>query len=126
LRDTSGLTRLQPCTFAAFRVSVKTSCIDLRHPPFNTHSAIWNHPTDYSETQAMGRSAREAGIGAVVYQSVRDPKPHFCIAVLTPRAFAAKKPESTTQTWVLAVSGEEAIWIRRGDETFSFRTGEWV
>jgi len=126
LQDTSGLTRLQPCTFTAFRVSVKTSCIDLRQPPFDAHSAIWSHPTDYSDTQVVGRSARGAGIGAVIYQSVRDPKPHFCIAVLTPRAFATKKPESATQTWVLAVSGEEAIWMRQGDETFWFRTGEWV
>lgn len=125
LQDTSGLTRLQPCTFTAFRVPVKTLCIDLRQPPFDVDGAIWSHPTDYSATQAVGRSAREAGIGAVVYRSVRDPEPHFCIAVLTPRAFAAKKPDSATQTWVLTVSGEEAIWMRQGDETFSFRTRGW-
>ena len=46
-------------------------------------------------------------------------------ALLTPRAFAAKKPDSATQTWVLAVSAEEAIWMRQGDEAFSFRTGGW-
>ena len=126
LEETSGLTRLQPCTFTAFRVPVRTSCIDLRQPPFAAHGARWSHPTDYSDTQVIGRSAREAGIGAVLYRSVRDPKPHFCIAVLTPRAFAAKKPESATQTWVLAVSGGEVIWMRQGDETFSFPTGEWV
>jgi hypothetical protein len=125
LQDTLGLTRLQPCTFTAFRVSVKTSCIDLRQPPFDAYSAIWGHPTDYFATQVIGRCARVAGIGAVVYQSVRDQKPHFCIAILTPRAFAVKKPESATQTWVLAVSGEEAIWMRQGGEAFSFRTGQW-
>jgi len=125
LQDTSGLTRLQPCTFTAFRVPVKTTCIDLRQPPLDVHVGVWTHPTDYSGTQAVGRSAREAGIGAVIYRSVRDPKPHFCIAILTPRAFAAKKLDSATQTWVLAVSGEEAIWMRQGDETFSFGTGSW-
>jgi hypothetical protein len=126
LQDSSGLTRLEPCTFTAFRASVKTSCIDLRRPPFLAHSALWRHPTDYFATQVIGRSAREAGIGALLYQSVRDPKPHFCLAVLTPRAFAAKKPERATQTWVLAVSGEEVIWLRQGDDTFSFPTGAWT
>ena len=126
LQDTSSLTRLQPCTFTAFRVSVQTSGIDLRQSPFDTQPALWSHPTDYSDTQALGRGAREAGIGAVVYRSVRDPEPHFCIALLTPRAFAVKKPERETQTWVLAVSGAEAIWMRQGDGTFSFPTGEWV
>ena len=126
LQDTSGLTRLQPCTFTAFRVPVKTPCIDLRQPPFDAHSAIWGNLTDYSGTQAMGRSAREAGVGAVIYRSVRDPEPRFCMAILTPRAFAAKKPDSGTQTWVLTVSAEEAIWLRQGDEAFSFTTGGWL
>jgi len=126
LQDTSGLTRLQPCTFTAFRVLVKTPSIDLRQPPFDANSALWTHPTDYAGTQVLGRNAREAGIGAVIYQSVRDPEPHFCIALLTPRAFAAKKPDSSTQTWVLAVSAEEAIWMRQDDESFSFRTGGWA
>ena len=126
LQDTSGLTRLQPCTFTAFRVPVKTPCIDLRQAPFDADSALWTDPADYAGTQVLGRVARAAGIGAVVYQSVRDPEPHFCIALLTPRAFAAKKPDSATQTWVLAVSAEEAIWKRQGDESFSFRTGDWA
>lgn len=125
LQDTSGLTRLQPCTFTAFRVPVKTRCIDLRQPPFDAHAIVWSHPTDYSGTQAVGKVAREAGMGALLYRSVRDPEPHFCIAILTPRAFAAKKPDHATQTWVLAVSGEEAIWMRQGDETFSFATAAW-
>lgn len=126
LQETSGLSRLQPCTFTVFRVPVKTSCIDLRQPPFLANSALWTHPTAYAATQALGRSAREAGVGAVIYKSVRDPQSHFCIAILTPRAFAAKKPDSSTQTWVLAVSAEEAIWMRQGDEAFSFSTRGWT
>lgn len=126
LQDTSGLTRLQPCTFTAFRVPVKTSCIDLRQLPFDKDLKSWTHPTVYAATQTLGRSAREAGVGAVIYKSVRDPEPRFCIAVLTTRAFAAKKPDSSTQTWVLAVSAKEAIWMRQGDEGFSFSTRAWA
>lgn len=125
LLDTTGLQRLQPCSFTAFKVPIKTSCIDLREPPFVSESSKWQHPTDYSATQALGRIAREASIGAIMYQSVRDPEKHFCVAVLTPLAFAARKPDPATQTWMLAISTEEAIWMRQDDESFSFKTDCW-
>lgn len=125
LQDTTGLDRLQPCSFTAFRVPIKTSCVDLREPPFDIDASKWSHPFDYSATQAFGRIARDAGIGAILFQSVRDPERRFCAAVLTPLAFAAKKPDSATQTWVLTISTEEAIWMRQDDESFSFRTSRW-
>lgn len=125
LQDTAGLERLQPCSFTAFRVPIKTICIDLREPPYDSDAPQWQHPTDYSATQAFGRKARASGIGAILYQSVRDPEKHFCAAILTPRAFAAKKPDSATQTWMLTISTEEAIWMRQDDESFSFRTDCW-
>ncbi len=125
LQDTSGLERLQPCAFTSFKVPIKASCIDLREPPFADDSSYWLHPTDYSATQALGRVARDASIGAIIYQSVRDPQKHFCSAILTPQAFAAKKPDSAYQTWSLTISTEEAIWMRQGEESFSFQTCQW-
>ncbi len=125
LQDTTGLERLQPCSFTAFSVQIKTSIIDLRDTPFDSDAHKWQHPTDYSTTQAFARQAREADIGAIVYQSVRDPEKHYCIAVLTPLAFAVRKPDSVTQTWVLTISTQEAIWMRQGEESFSFRTNIW-
>ncbi len=125
LQDTSGMERLQPCAFTAFKVPIKTSCIDLREPPFSDNSFHWQHPTDYSATQALGRVARDASIGAIMYQSVRDPQKHFCSAILTPLAFASKKPDNAYQTWSLTISTEEAIWMRQGEESFSFRTNNW-
>lgn len=125
LQDTAGLERLHPCSFTAFRVPIKTSCVDLRAPPFSSDASQWLHPSDYSATQAFGRIARDADIGAILYQSVRDPDQRFCAAVLTPLAFAAKKPDSSTQTWVLTISTEEAIWMRQDDESFSFQTSRW-
>ena len=125
LQDTAGLERLQPCPFTAFRVPIITNCIDLREPPYDSDAPQWLHPTDYSTTQSFGRIARDAGIGAILYQSVRDPEKHFCVAVLTPLAFAAKKPDSVTQTWVLTISSEEAMWMRQDDESLSFRTDCW-
>ncbi|WP_246545515.1 RES family NAD+ phosphorylase [Pelotalea chapellei] len=125
LHDTAGLERLQPCSFTAFKVPIKTSCIDLREQPFAGESSKWLHPTDYSATQALARIARQADIGAIQYQSVRDPEKHYCVAVLTPLAFAAKKPDAATRTWMLAISTEEAIWMRQDGESFSFRTDRW-
>ena len=125
LQDTAGLERLQPCPFTAFRVPIKTGCVDVRLPPFDSDAAQWQHPTDYSATQAFGRIARQSDIGAILYQSVRDPQRHYCVAVLTPLAFAAKKPDHATQTWMLTISTEEAIWMRQGNESFSFRTECW-
>ena len=125
LQDTAGLERLQPCSFTAFRVPIKTGCVDLRLPPFDSDASQWQHPTDYSATQAFGRIARASAIGAILYQSVRDPEHHCCIAVLTPLAFAAKKPDSATQTWVLTISAEEAMWMRQEGEAFSLKTGLW-
>lgn len=125
LQDTSGLERLQPCPFTAFRVPIKTSCVDLRIPPFESDVLKWQHPTDYTATQAFGRIARDSAIGAILYQSVRDPEQHCCIAILTPQAFAARKPDAAMQTWVLTISAKEAIWIRKDDASLSFRTASW-
>jgi len=125
LQDTAGLERLQPCSFTAFRVPIKTNCIDVRIPPFAAYGACWRHPGDYTATQALARTARDSEIGAILYQSVRDPQARFCMAVLTPSAFAAKKPDSATQTWLLAISTAEAIWMRQGGEAFSFQTDLW-
>ena len=125
LQDTAGLERLQPCSFTAFRVSVRTDCIDVRRQPFSADAARWQHPTDYAGTQALARIARQADIGAILYQSVRDPSPRYCIAVLTPRAFATRKPDPATQTWMLTISTEEVIWMRQGNESFSFRIDHW-
>lgn len=125
LQDSSSLDRLPPCAFTAFKVPIKASAVDLRRPSFDRNSALWQHPFDYSATQAFARVARDAGMGAILYFSVRDPDRHFCTAVLTPKAFAAKKPDRTTQTWTLTVSEKEAIWLRHGAESFSLPTAIW-
>ena len=125
LRDTAGLQRLQPCSFTAFRVPIDTNSIDLRLPPLNLQRALWTDPVNYGATQALARVAREANLGAILYESVRDPEKHSCVAVLMPQAFASKKPDSATQTWMLTVSPEEAVWMRQGGDSFVFPTEHW-
>lgn len=120
LKDAVDIDQLEPVAHTAFRVDVHTSSIDLRAAPFNKQASLWCHPTDYSATQLLARKARAANVGAIVYQSVRDPDAGWCAAVLSPVAFAAKKPHSLMQNWWLAVHQDEVIW-RRDQEMIPFR-----
>ncbi|SNB44618.1 RES family NAD+ phosphorylase [Geobacter sp. DSM 9736] len=125
LQETAGLERLGPAQHTAFSVRLDGKGIDLRASPFDADSARWTDPHDYTATQQFARTARDAGVEAIKYESVRDPSPSWCIAVLTPNAFAAKRPEPDTQTWQLVVTRDEAIWRRGATQTCSFPTSRW-
>lgn len=125
LQESVGLDRLGPAQHTAFNVPVAGPGVDLRLPPFNRDAEAWTHPRDYQATQAFAQSARQAAIEIITYRSVRDPRPAWCAALLTPRAFAARKPNRATQTWQLVVTRAEAIWRRGPGETYSFPTAVW-
>jgi len=94
-----------------FRSLIETRAVDLRRKPFVPDRKRWTDGSDYSACQAFGRIAREASLGAIRYESVRDPKHAGCAAVLTPTAFAEKKPLDS-QTWLLTVTRERVFWRR--------------
>jgi hypothetical protein len=85
---------------------------------------VWQHPAHYDPTQQFARVAREAGIGGVLYRSVRDPQPAWCLALLTPSGFARRTPRTERQTWYLAVSPHE-VTLRRENEAMNFSTANW-
>jgi len=124
LTDAVDLVKLEPVAHTAFRAEVRTPAVDLRHSPFNADAAAWTHPSDYTATQALARVAREANLGGIVYRSVRDPQPAWCIALLTPRAFSRPKPYPAKQTWWLAVHQDEVIW-RRDNASMAFSATTW-
>jgi len=124
LKDAVDLIKLEPAAHTAFRAEVSTPAIDLRHSPFNLAAAAWAHPSDFTAIQTFARVAREANLGGIVYQSVRDPQSAWCIALLTPRAFSKPKPASAMQTWWLAVHPDEVIW-RRDNESMTFSATVW-
>ena len=103
---------------------MSTLAVDLRHSPFNVDAAAWTHPSDYTATQALARVVREANLGGIVYRSVRDPQPGWCIALLTPQAFSKPKPHPAMQTWWLAVHQDEVIW-RRDHASMTFSASAW-
>jgi hypothetical protein len=60
--------------------------------------ALWKHPTDYGRCQALADAARASGLEAIRYQSVRDPDEGANLALLSPAAFRATRPEGF-ETW---------------------------
>ena len=124
LKDALDLEKLEPVAHTAFSADVSTQVVDLQKPPFSADAKAWLHPTDYSATQAFAQVAREANVGAIQYQSVRDPHPAWCVALLTPQAFSKTKPHPLMQTWWLAVHQEAVTW-RRDNESMTFSAAAW-
>jgi RES domain-containing protein len=124
LTDSRDLAQLGPAAQTLFEVGVRTSAVDLERPPFARDAARWKDPVDYSATQAFGRAAREAGIGLIRYASVRDPRGGRCGAVLRPDAFTPPHPVSPTQTWMLTVTRDFAVW-QRDREAYEFDMRRW-
>jgi len=94
-----------------FRARLATRAVDLREAPFRRDRATWTQPNDYRGCQRFGVTAREAGVGAIRYESVRDPQHGGCCAVLTPEAFARPSPLEQ-QTWMLSVARDRVVWQR--------------
>jgi hypothetical protein len=97
--------------YTAFSASVRAErAIDLTLPPLDRDDAKWTDPTDYEACQQLADTAREAGIEAIRYRSVRDPQRQANIALLSCRAFAKPRPVDR-QTWRirLSASGVQAL-----------------
>lgn len=124
LRDAVDLDRIEPVAHTAFRADVDTSVVDLRRAPFDKDAEAWQHPTDYGQTQQFARAARDANVGGILYRSIRDPQPAWCLALLTPAGFAKPTPHRERQTWYLAVTRHEVIW-RRETESMRFSAAGW-
>ncbi len=123
LKDAVDLEKLEPVAHTAFSADVSTQGVDLRQTPFSADAAAWLHPADYSTIQAFAQVARVAEVGCIQYQSVRDPKPAWCMALLTPQAFAKPRPR-LMQTWWLAVHQDAVIW-RRDNASMTFAAAAW-
>jgi hypothetical protein len=119
LADSAGLESLGPAPQTLFQVKAKGRAVDLRKKPFVRDQAKWRHPADYTATQAFARAARQAPVGMIRYESVRDPEKGGCAALLEPAAFARRAPVAQ-QTWHLTVTRDASAWQRDG-EAFEFR-----
>ncbi|MGH8221305.1 MAG: RES family NAD+ phosphorylase [Steroidobacteraceae bacterium] len=106
-----GLERLDGVPHTIFLALASGAGIDLRTAPFLRDRALWTGPEDYGACQALARTAREAHIDMVRYESVRDPEHGACAAVLNACAFAGSAPRQR-QSWFLSVDRRRASWVR--------------
>ena len=94
-----------------FKVRIETETVDLREKPFARDRQRWTEPQDYSMCQSFARTVRKAGVGAIRYESVRDPERGAGCAVLSPHAFVPPVPLAQ-QSWMLSVSRARVVWQR--------------
>jgi hypothetical protein len=74
--------------------------VDLAAAPFASpaHRRAIASPTDYAQTQALGRAMRDAGVELFRYPSARDPLRGNNIGAFTPAVFGKGKPRDF-ETW---------------------------
>jgi hypothetical protein len=141
LDDAVDLERLGPVPHTAFRTAIATQAVDLQRPPFDTNAGLWQHPRDYGPTQRFARVVHETHsqhrtqpdqspaaegppVHGILYRSVHDPEPAWCLALLSPEGFAERRPQPDRQTWYLAVTPHE-VMLRRDTESMQFDTAPW-
>ncbi|QCI98444.1 RES family NAD+ phosphorylase [Agrobacterium larrymoorei] len=93
-----------PAEYTAFAADIETQhAIDLTRPDLVRDENRWTHLTDYEPCQSLAETAREAGVDAILYRSVRDPNGGMNIALLTPVGFKAKRPVARA-SWRIRLS----------------------
>lgn len=119
-----GQTKSIPVTLFEFHAATLRS-LDLTRPPLRRDRTLWTHPSDYSATQALADTARQADAEMLRYESVRRPKSR-CLAFLSPAAFkSVKEPfRNNQQTWNLLLNPpHRLVWQRELSQecwTFEF------
>jgi hypothetical protein len=121
--ESVGLSRLGsigPVPHTLFRAGLESRGVDLRQRPFVRDRGLWTDRTNYAHTQAFAKIVRDAALGVIRYESVRDPDGGGCAAVLRPDAFRPGRP-TAEQSWFLTVTHQAVTWQRDG-EYFEFAT----
>ena len=112
-----------PTPMSAFSTMVTTDrLLDLFSGALGTQHAIWTHPTDYAQTQALADVARTLNTGAIRAPSARQ-KGGVNVAVLDPAALSPNvRPHSS---WAFLVTRDGLLAIRElSDQTMRFTTPE--
>jgi len=96
-----------PTPMSAFSVIVQTTAaLDLLTGRFAAEEARWTHPTDYSATQALAATARQAGIEMIRTRSARR-RDGINVAVLEPAVLVP--PAKPHSSWAFLATDEGLI-----------------
>lgn len=84
------------------------------------------HPSDYTFSQTLGHTLRNAGLEGFLYPSARDPKKGTNIALFTAKAFTKKHPTSM-QEWSSEIAMDGVCFknLRQG-KTYLFEHSEFT
>lgn len=105
----------------AFRAEVRTERgVDLLAPPFDAYAQRISSPTRHDDSRRLGRAMREDGAEVARYRSSRDSEGGANLAILSPAAFARRRPRSF-QTWT-CVADREAVELSKHDPSRPRRT----
>ena len=97
-----------------FRVKLATDAVDLREPPFVRDRGNLDAPRRLrGHASASASRAREAGVGAIRYESVRDPQHGGCCAVLRGTRLRGRRRWSSRRGCCRS-SRERVVWQRTG------------
>ncbi|MCT8971578.1 RES family NAD+ phosphorylase [Microbaculum marinisediminis] len=112
-----------PGEFTAFSANFATATgLDLMDGPLAAHRARWTDPTDYGPCQDLADRARAAGVEAIRYESVRDPRSGANLALLACTAFTVAAPVDqitwkihlgTAGAWAVSASLQQKIEYAR-------------
>jgi hypothetical protein len=92
------------------KVSYKSKLgLKLQNMPFLAHEKALIHPSQYTNTQALGALMRANGIQGFQYLSARDPAHGINIGLFTPKAFAEKKPQ-TIDPWECELNMKQVLF----------------
>jgi hypothetical protein len=123
LMDSAELESLGPSPQTVFRAGIDGRMVDLTASPFKRARSDWTNPNDYAASQRFAQVARQAGVDAIRYESVRDPGHAGAVAVLSPTCFKPRQPLEQ-RIWLLTVRPEAAIWQREG-QSLEFLAKDW-
>jgi len=98
---------------STFRASYRTSHgVDLCRGPFEAHGETLSAPDAYAETHPLGAAMRASGVEAFRYGSARDVEGGVNVGLFSPRAFAAKLPESP-EGWSAVLNRDAVEFVKK-------------
>jgi hypothetical protein len=97
-----------------FSVAISTSRgLALHAPPFDQFTAALMHRRSYAATQALGNAMRAVGVQAFEYRSARDPAGGINVALMSPAALDADRPDVLGE-WLCETSARAVAWFSSG------------
>jgi hypothetical protein len=120
LRDSVDLNYLGPVAHTVFCCEPSCRVVDLRCSPFAQDATAWTTSDRYLETQEIARVARKADVQAIIYESVRDETPAWCVAILNPAVFDGIRPKIDERAWFLSVT-QNSVQLRSQHESYSYK-----